>query len=238
MLIADLQQSPNQKSFVEETIVDVADTVEDENDNKTHRIVSIATPFLLGIITVATAWSGFQATKWGGNMSNSYAAASAVRSSSVQTSLTANQETLLDVQLFIEWINAVNEDDTRRAEFYFDRMREEVKPAMEAWLATDPRNNPDAPPSPFGMPEYVQAKRLEAVELEEEAEALSQQALDSNQTGDNYVLTTVILASGLFFAGIAPLRFRDPKIELALLVMALATFAYGTYLLVSYPVLT
>lgn len=210
----------------------------DAPDSRYQKIVPILTTILLGLITVATAWSGFQATKWGGRMSNSYAAASVARSNSVESSLTANQLEMLDIQLFIQWINAINANDTRRAEFYFERMRDEVKPAMEAWLATDPANNPDAPNSPFIMPQYQLQTKIQAAEEEKQAEALTQQALESNKNGDQYVMTTVILASGLFFAGIASLRMRQRRsaIQATMLIMALAAFGYGTFLLASYPV--
>ena len=208
----------------------------EESDSKTHKRIEIATTVLMGLIAIATAWSGFQATKWGGHMSNSYAAAGVARSNSVLASVTANQLTLLDIQLFVEWINAIAEDDVERYDFYFERMRDEAKPAMEAWLATEPRNNPDAPTSPFAMPEYVLEKRLESEKLEEEAVALTQQALQANQNGDNYVMTTVILASGLFFSGIAT-RFRWIRIERIILIVAIVAFSYGLYQILVYPVL-
>lgn len=217
--------------------MNVLNMTKEDRDGKPNQVVSIATTILLGLIAIATAWSGFQATKWGGKMTNLYAAAGVARSNSVETLLTANQETLLDVQLFVEWINAINENDTRRSEFYFQRMRDEVTPVMEAWLATNPADNPDAPESPFAMPVYIQKKRLEAVEKELEAVDLTEQAIEANKIGDDYVLTTVILATGLFFAGIAPLRTRHPQIQVIIFIMALAAFLYGTYLMISYPVL-
>jgi hypothetical protein len=208
----------------------------EKSESKTHNSIVVATTVIMGLIAIATAWSGFQATKWGGHMSNSYAAAAVARSNSVLASLTANQQTLLDIQLFIEWINAIAEDDSERLAFYYERMRDEVKPVMEAWLATEPRTNPDAPSSPFVMPEYVLQKRLESEKLESEAVNLSEQALEANKNGDNYVMTTVILASGLFFSGIAT-RFRWPQIELVILIVAIAAFSYGLYQIISYPVL-
>lgn len=208
----------------------------EEGANKTHSFIVIATTVVMGLIAIATAWSGFQATKWSGQMSNSYAAANVNRSNSVVASLTANQQMLLDIQLFVEFINAYADGDTERQEFYLNRMREETKPVVDAWLATNPATNPDAPTSPFVMPDYVLAKRLEAERYENEAVNLSQQALEANKNGDNYVATTVILASGLFFAGIAT-RFKWPQIELVILIVALGAFGFGLYQILSFPIL-
>lgn len=209
----------------------------ERDESPTQRAIIVASAAIMGLIAIATAWSGFESTKWSGNMTNTYASARVARSESSVLSVTANQEMLLDIQLFIQWINAIADDDSERADFYFERMRDEAKPAMEAWLATEPRTNPDAPPSPFAMPDYALKTRQESEAKEEEATSLTKRALEANQNGDNYVMTTVILASGLFFAGIST-RFRWPRLEVAILVLALAAFAYAVYQLASYPVLT
>ncbi len=190
----------------------------------------------MGLIAIATAWSGFQAAKWGGQMSNSYAAANVARSHFLLNSITAQQQVALDVQIFINWVNAFAVEDELLADFYFERMRDEAKPAIEAWIATKPLENPDAPSNPFVMEEYSIAKNQEAAANEAEAIALSQRALTANQTSDNYVLTTVILASGLFFAGIAS-RLRNPRTEFAVMIVALAALGYGVFNIATYPIL-
>ena len=199
-----------------------------------NKFVVITTTIIMGSIAVATAWSGFQAAKWGGQISSLSSDANAACSNSVKAALTANQQTILDVQLFIEWVNAIADDDTERADFYYRRMREEVKPAIEAWRATNPLDNPDAPSSPFVMEEYVPALRIEANELEDRAASLRQQAEEANEIVDEYVLTTVILASGLFFAGLAT-RFPWDRIEYTILIVAAVVFAYGVFRLASFP---
>ena len=56
--------------------------------------------------------------------------------------------------------------DQPRADFYAERFRGEFKPAFDAWLATKPLANPDAPPSPFEMAEYRVALRDRAAQKE------------------------------------------------------------------------
>jgi hypothetical protein len=55
----------------------------------------------------------------------------------------------LDAITFIEYVKALNNNDEKLAQFFFERFREDFKPAVEAWLKTNPLENPDAPPTPF-----------------------------------------------------------------------------------------
>ena len=114
-------------------------------------------------------------------------------------------------------------------------MREKAKPAVEAWLATRPFQNSDAPPNPFVMKEHVLAKSAEPNEKAAEAVTFSQEALAANRTSENYVLITVILVTALFFAGIASrLSFRMGFI---IMLVAMAALGFGIYNIASYPVL-
>ncbi len=120
--------------------------------------------------------------------------------------------------------------------YYEDRFRNEFKPAFEAWLATDPANNPDAPAQPFLMTEYQLASLDEAISLEEEAGALFAEGVVANKTSDNYVFNTVVLAVVLFFAGIAT-RFEWNPIRWGLLVIGVGLLIYVAYNLLSLPIL-
>lgn len=213
-----------------------------------EKLVSIA----LAAAAVLTAWSGFQAAKWGGVQANAYAAAGAARTESVRMSNLAGQQTQIDVALFVDWVSAVFDEmekgtlvieDASQYEpergtlsgFLFLRMRDEFKPAIEAWLATDPVNNLDAPPSPFAMPEYQLASQEQADALLQEAESLSQQARDANQTSDNYVLTGVLFAGVLFFGGIANSlkRMQNRMLVLAIGILILLGSAF---VLLTFPI--
>ena len=104
--------------------------------------------------------------------------------------------------------------------FLFLRFREEFTPAVLAWLASEPFLNPDAPPSPFDMPEYDLAARQLAEDLQDEAEQFAQDARDADQTSDNYVITTVLAALVLFFAGVSTKLIR-PRNRVLLLSLAI-----------------
>jgi hypothetical protein len=165
---------------------------------------------LLAIATVATAWSGYQSSRWSGVQTVNFSLSSATRIQASQATTLAGQQTSIDVSTFLAWSEAYAEDHDRLADFYFQRFRPEFKLAVEAWIASKPLKNPDAPPTPFAMPEYRLAATDEAERLTRKAEAATARAKVDNQRSDNYVLAVVLFASALFFAGISTKldRFR------------------------------
>ncbi len=145
------------------------------------------------------------------------------------------QETQVDVLTFTQWANAYAAGDEFLQNFYFDRFRDEFKPAVKAWIATRPLKSADAPATPFVMPEYKLAKNEEAAKLVDDAEASNADALVSNQRSDNYVLAVVLFAASLFFAGIST-KLTMPKQRVALLVMGYVLFAGTLAWLITFPV--
>lgn len=190
---------------------------------------------VLAIAMLTATWSGYQASRWGGVMSTSFSQAGAMRVESTRASTQAGQIVQADIGMFSNWINAFANDDEDLANFYFERFRPEFQPAFEAWLATDPKNNPDAPDGPFGMSEYQVLEIEEAQQLVEQAEEIFAIGRAANQTSDDYVLLTVILASVLFLAGIQS-RFTSIPARFALIVFSMAILAYGLYNVLSYPI--
>ena len=68
-----------------------------------------------------------------------------------------------------------------------------------------------------------------------ESEAFADESAEANQTGDNFVLTAVIMASVLFFAGIST-KFSGYWVRVTLVVLAFLAFLSGTVLLLTFPV--
>ena len=116
--------------------------------------VELMATVLLAIATVATAWSGYQATRWNGEQAKAGARANAARIESAKAAGLANTQTEIDVATFTQWVNAYARKETALRDFYFKRFRAEFKPAVNAWIATRPLKNPKAPLTPFAMPQY------------------------------------------------------------------------------------
>jgi hypothetical protein len=152
-----------------------------------------------------------------------------------RASALANAQTQVDVATFTQWVDAYAQDQTELAAFYFRRFRPEFKPAVDAWIATRPLRNPDAPLTPFAMPEYVVAATEEANQLEAEAEAFSAEARTNVQRATNYVLGVVLFAAALFFAGMSA-RLRTRRLRLVLLSFGIVVFVGTVGWLATFPV--
>lgn len=189
---------------------------------------------VLSVATVATAWSAYQAALWSGDESKFYFEASAAQIDSARMEDKAFQRVNIQVGLFVDYAAARSEDNEQLVDFLYQRFPPELKLATDAWLATDPLNNPNAPPSPFDMPEY----RLPEEDTAEEMHQLSikkfTDAGNADEHADNYVLLTVIFATVLFFSGIAG-KFQWRVIDGAVLGMGVLMLLVGLVQLLQIP---
>jgi hypothetical protein len=157
----------------------------------------------LAVAAVATAWAAYQSARWHGQQAEAQSASVAARVESTRAANVANRQGQIDVALFTQWVDAYARDETELAGFYRKRFRSEFQPAFAAWVATRPRTNPDAPLSPFALPQYKLGATAQAERLEAQAAAASATVGQYIQRADNYSLTVVLFAASLFFAGIS-----------------------------------
>jgi hypothetical protein len=185
--------------------------------------IELAATVLLACAALATAWSSYQASRWNGEQAKAFSRATASRIESAKAAGLANAETQVDVATFTQWVNAYAQKQTQLADFYFRRFRKEFRPAVNAWIATRPLKNADAPLTPFAMPQYRLAARAEAERLDATAETFSALARRNVQRATNYVLAVVLFAASLFFAGIST-KLREPRLRIATIVLGFALF--------------
>ena len=195
----------------------------------------LAATVLLALATVATAWSGYQASRWNGEQAKAFSRASALRIESAKADSLANAQTQVDVATFTQWVDAYAREETELADFYFRRFRTEFKPAVDAWIATRPRRNPNAPLTPFAMPQYRLEARASAEQLEEEAEAWSARGRTNVQRATSYVLGVVLFAAALFFAGIST-KLATPRLRRVVLGFGLVVFVATVAWMTTFPV--
>jgi hypothetical protein len=158
---------------------------------------------LLVVAALATSWSSYQATRWNGEQAAAAGRTNAIRIDAARADGLARTQTQVDVATFIAWADADLRGETKVADFYVDRFRDEFQPAYEAWIAQQPLTNADAPTTPFVMEEYEVAAKKQAEELDAEAEASAAEVRLDIQRSSNYVLTVVLYAIVLFFAGMS-----------------------------------
>ena len=158
---------------------------------------------LLVVAAVGTSWSSYQAARWHGEQALSTSHTNAIRIQAAREAGLGQDQTQVDVATFIAWADADRSGDKDLADFYVNRFRDEFKPAFDAWVATHPLENSDAPPTPFAMDEYQVAAKNEAARLDAEAELSAADVSRNIQRASNYVLTVVLYAMVLFFAGMS-----------------------------------
>jgi hypothetical protein len=198
--------------------------------------VEIVATVLLAVAAVATAWSSYQANRWNGETTKASSRVNAVRIDAARAQGLAQAQTQVDIATFIQWVNATATDDDELAEFYEARFRPEFKPAFDAWLATAPLTNPEAPPTPFAMDdEYQLQSQTDAERLDAEAEVMAATVRRNIQRSANYVLAVVLFAVALFFAGMSA-KLRGAGTRKALLLVGCLLFIGTAVWIATFPV--
>ncbi|MBB6390956.1 hypothetical protein [Microbacterium thalassium] len=202
----------------------------DDGESTIQRIQDIVAVFVLSITAVLTAWCGFEASKWGGEMSIAFSQASSARIQSTAAEGEAQSARQLDLSVYTLWIGAKADEDDRLADYVEARFTPWFTPAYEAWVADGMVEN-----SPFAREEYVPPGTEEAVELSETADEKFAAALENNQRGDDYSLLTVMFALVLFLTAMSQ---RDVKtwVGRALLGMAVVLDIVGIAILLTFPI--
>ncbi|PJI93731.1 hypothetical protein [Luteimicrobium subarcticum] len=203
-------------------------------EGRRTRWIETVTVVVLSVTAILTAWSGFEASKWGGAMSIAFSQASSARIEASRDAGAAEALKQIDLSTFTLYVQAVAEKDTQLSDFAEERFTDRFRPAFDEWLAAKPLKNPDAPKTPFELDSYVVPGQKEAAAADARADVLFQVALRNNQRGDNYTILTVLFALVLFFAAFAG-RFKTPRIGWTMLVGAVVLLGVGIVFLATFP---
>jgi len=190
---------------------------------------------LLALAAVATAWSGYQATRWNGEQTKAASRTNAIRIDAARSQGLAEAQKEVDVATFIQWVDAYAHRETELTTFYERRFRPEFKPAFAAWLATNPLTNLDAPLTPFVMPQYRLAAEQEAEALDADAEVSAATVRRNIQRASNYILGVVLFSVALFFAGMST-KLATPRLRSLTLAVGCVVFAGTVVWLATQPV--
>ena len=208
------------------------DGIAQERFNRTDWI-ELAAAVILALATIVAAWSAYQATRWGGEQAKASRSALEARADASQLTTIFTAEIQVDVQLWTLWLQQTADENEPGTAFVAERFRDEFKPAFEAWLALVPEG--EAPPgTPFDLPEYAPESRDQAEARLADSEAFANESAEANQTGDNFVLTAVVMASVLFFAGVGT-KLKGRAVRLMMLIFASLLFLGGLGFMLSLP---
>jgi len=182
---------------------------------KKSDVYEIIATVLLGVATIAIAWSANQSNLWSGSQDKLLAESVRVANDATDSLQNADSIRQLDQLLFIELLGEVPDADsefTERADQIVGNMSEPGFNAVDAWSAGET----DAP---FSDEAYLDALFSEGAELEQESDDLYDQGVQANTNGDKYVLAATLMAPVLFFAGIS-MVLSNRRTRQALLAIA------------------
>lgn len=198
--------------------------IDDAREDRRRWRMEAGTSLILALATMASAWCAYESTRWGGAQTFRLVAATRAVKQASQLSARAIQLEAFDASMFAEWIKVRGRGEKDLEKFFYDRFRPDMQKALDAWLRTNPFEDPSSPRGPFRMAEYVLPETAEADRLEKESTRLLDTAIEANRIADRYVLLTVMFSSVLFFGGMGQ-TVRSRRLQIISLVIAVVLFA-------------
>ena len=180
---------------------------------------------LLAVVAIATAYSGFQGAKWGGEQARLYGLASTTRFEAEAASTLGGQQLIADSSVFTAWLQAHDAGDEQLQVLLEKRFSPAYADAFDEWVLTDPFSDPDAPAGPGYMPGFANPAMTKAEQLNAQAQADFASGTTARETANQYVRNTVLFASVLFFVAIAQ-RFRLRGVRMGANALALVLLVY------------
>jgi hypothetical protein len=223
-----------------ETNIEIAQMLCENKEKKTSRssrfvlFVEILEAIILALVAVATAYGGYQAALWDGQQAELYAESSSLDVKANRFVIENDQVTAYNANTLNAWLDAKLQGHDRIAEFYERRFLPEFKIAFNAWIKLDPINNSLAPPGPFYMPEYHSSIMDEANNLTKEALTKFNEGTQARSTADNYIRTTVYLATVLVLMAISQ-RFEIKSVRAGLIILSFGMLSFGISNLIMLP---
>jgi hypothetical protein len=206
---------------------DAGDSPSDSHSGPHETIALI----LLSVTAILTAWCGFEASKWGGEMSIAFSQASSARIEAARQQGIANNARQADLTIYAVYVQAQATNNRQLATYVENRFSSEFKVAFDAWGASGRPTK-----SPFAIPAYVPPGTNEAEAADKRADSLFAKALVNNQRADDYTLLTVLAALVLFFAAVAG-RLNNRRTQWAALSIGTVLFIVAAVVVATFPVI-
>jgi hypothetical protein len=195
-----------------------------------NRLLEVLAVVLLGVATIGSAWCGYQATRWNGKENDLARDSGAVQIEAARQFGLATQTVSYDSNMISQYANAVASGNQNLKRFYRETLiRPALLPLIDRWEQQIAAG--EAPTNLLDDKEYLDGQLAGYRTTVAAAEALSVQAQAAGDEADDYVLTTLILASALFFAGLTT-SFRVRFARLLLLSGSALLIAYAAARLV------
>ena len=195
-----------------------------------NRLLEILAVIFLGVATVGSAWCGYQATRWNGEAADLSRDAFTLQVEASRQFGLAVQTIAYDSNAVSQYANAVASDNTDLTRFYREVLiRPDFLPILDLWEEQIAAGK--TPTNLIDSEDYRNEQLGPYRETQAQAEAKTVEAQQAGDIADDYVLTTLVLASALFFAGLTT-SFRVRFAQLLLLAGSGVLIAYAASRLV------
>lgn len=204
----------------------------------------LAVTVVLATVTLLLAWSGFQASKWGGVQAINFSDAGKARTDSNALTDLGGTAVAVDIALFVAWIEAAEPELTERdvasatvgeglGPFLYQSFPDRLQIAVDDWLVQTAQGGDAA--LPFELDSYVVDEFVLARQLRDDAADFGEAARGNNQQSDIYVLATVVFAAALFLVGVCQ-KLKKLRYQQAVFVVAVLVALVGALIVVTQPI--
>ena len=197
-------------------------------------MVQIGEAALLALVTIAAAWAGYAAARWDTASRVDIAASLTLRSLANRADLSALTTRNFDSSTFAAWFTAYTLNSPRQEAIAERRFRPAFRVAFNAWLATNPLHNPQAPPGPTYMPQYTLPAQARPTRWTTRPPPSSTAGNHDGMVADDYIRITIFLAAVLFLVGISS-TLKLPGIRYALIAFGSAVLILAVVLILQQP---
>ena len=186
-----------------------------DEDSGPSRRLSIVEAALLALVAVLAAYSGFASAKWGTESSLKLAKANTERNLASRAELVGLSTKNFDGLTFNAWFSAYLSGNQTGMTVAEHRFRPQFDVAFKAWLATDPVHQSERSEGADVHAGVRPTRPGHGDALDAKADALYAEGVAAGGHSDDYVRTTVFLATVLFLVGISGhFRVRSARIGL------------------------
>jgi len=200
-----------------------------------HRIIEVLTVLLLALATVGSAWCAYQVSQWNGKETDAARASAVARINGSREYALATQKVAYDAASVAQYAEAVVDGNERLQQFLRTSIiRPGFLPLLDEWQTYIDETG-QAPPNLVENEDYLAGLFAESTEYDEAALASSIEGDEAGRNADDYIVTTLFMASALFFAGITA-SFASRMTRMILLAASAVTLGFAAARIAGYPI--
>jgi hypothetical protein len=189
----------------------------------------------LAVATVGSTWCAYQASQWNGEESQLARESSDERIEASRLFSLGTQKVSYDTNTIGLYAQAVADDNENMQQFVRDNIaRAEFEPMIDEWLATWEAGGTLTPL--LEDEDYIAEQFASYNDAVDRAEAATQLSIEAGDNASDYLLTTLLIAIALFFAGVTT-SFKMRSMRLLLLMGSGLTLAVSASRLAELPIL-